>query len=819
MSYIGAQPFTAEFYYDVYSGNGSNTAFVTTINPGTPASVIATVNGVVLDPQDYFFDGNKIIFNTAPPSGTRNVQLRYLAAPASGVAAPSTYRQVNEYTAANNQTVFNVSRYDLGYIDVYVNGVQLGTSDYQASDGQTIVLQVPARNQDFVRVISAYNTVLTSNVDPTARAIANAAATTANSTAAVQSSSSALAQTIFDTANNALSQANFDKVFTQAAFNQANTNAGLIGIIQAVNDSQNTNITGVNTYAQSVYNKANSANVLAQAAFDSANTKLSLSGGTLNGPVTISNKNDLTVTGNLFVQGTTTTVNTDQFTITGPIIYLGNNNTKTDISDIGFVGQYNNGSNLATGMIRDSGTKEYYLFKDYPEPIANGNIDITNPLFTKANINASYFKGNVIASTMNVNGLDVYGNLTSLAALSQAAFNVANTSIVNNNYSQGVGNTQNTNITATNTFAASAYGQANTSTTLAQASFNFANTAAANTVYTQGVDTTQNTNIAATNTYAASAYGQANTNATAINIIQGVDATQNTNITATNNYANTAYKQANTATTLAQAAFNYANNINAAVTFSKTTTANGATLTKSNLGLSAYDSNFFTANNGFISLNSQNIALNVAAPTNANSAVRYNDLAQIPANLLITALGSLDIQMTVGNAYASSVDQSGTPSYISSTSNMTLVGNATSLGTNYSVINSTYNLSGGNSNWGQVSFTIDISNACGLSATKFQADGVTINPLWKGNYNFSAFSALFKLYEVNFWDYAGGNQTFAYQINLIPVTNDYNNTNYGKYTVTADVYAARTYHNANLGARWMGLATKTRNLVSSFPTS
>ena len=254
--------------------------------------------------------------------------------------------------------------------------------------------------------------------------------------------------------------------------------------------------------------------------------------------------------------------------------------------------------------------------------------------------------------------------------------------------------------------------------------------------------------------------------------------------------------------------------LNVATTISPT-----ATITKSNLGMGVFNNQFFTATNGLISLQSQGLNINVAAPTNANSPARFVDLVSLPANLLVTALGSLDIQMTVGNSYAGYVDQAGTPSYISSTSNMTLVGNATSLGTNYSVINSSYNLSGGNSNWGHVTFVIDMAVACGLSGVKYQADGVSINPLWKGNYDFSAFSALFKLNEQNFWDYGGRQQTFAYQINMIPVTNDYNNASYGTYNVSTDVYAAQPYHNANLGARWMGLATKRRNLFAFTPTS
>lgn len=163
MSYIGAKPLTAEHYFDVFNGDGVTTSFVTTLAAASPVSVIVTVNGTIVDPEFYFFQGNTINFFTAPSVGTRNIQLRYLSVPTSGVSAPSTYRQVDEFTAIDGQTTFNVRYYDLGYVDVFVNGVQLGNDDYQASDNQTIILQVPARNGDFVRIVSAYNTVLTKN--------------------------------------------------------------------------------------------------------------------------------------------------------------------------------------------------------------------------------------------------------------------------------------------------------------------------------------------------------------------------------------------------------------------------------------------------------------------------------------------------------------------------------------------------------------------------------------------------------------------------------------------------------------------------------
>lgn len=305
--------------------------------------------------------------------------------------------------------------------------------------------------------------------------------------------------------------------------------------------------------------------------------------------------------------------------------------------------------------------------------------------------------------------------------------------------------------------------------------------------------------------------------------------------------------------------------------------ANAATLTntanvnRDDLGLSIFDDQIFTAANGWVTLNPDTDAwapgLNLVSTTanttitgnvvfqqdiqvlqrgnDANSALRLGDLSTIGGDLLITAIGSLDLQFTVQNAYTATVDEPGTPSYISSfvnspytpqlrlgvgtsqTTSPYILGNASTLGDNYTVINTQYGSvrtgspiysSGGeyyayHTN-GTITMVIDVALACGLENNQYLPGGA-INPAWKGNYRFDAFSSLFKMKEYNFWDYVGApnSDTFEYSVNMIPQTNDYTNANYGKYNVSSTVWAAASYHSANLGARWMGIATKVRNLI------
>ena len=282
--------------------------------------------------------------------------------------------------------------------------------------------------------------------------------------------------------------------YAAAAYNQANVTIGVdstqnsaISIIQGVDLTQNTNITAVNNFAQSAYN--------------TANTKFNSSGGNITGSVTISGNNDLTVTGNLYLTGTQFVSNTQSFVTQDPLLVLGLGNYTSDAVDIGFASHYNDGSNAHTGLIRDYGTKEYYFFKGYtPELDTNNNININDVSFSTANVNAGYFRGNIISNGYNV--LD---------------------------------------------FAQAAYNSANNVAPQVQPAFDKANTASANTIIIQGVDLTQNTNITTANNAAWAAYAAGNTNAT--------------NITLVNQFAQSAYNAANAAgsSSYVQAAFDKAN--------------------------------------------------------------------------------------------------------------------------------------------------------------------------------------------------------------------------------------------------------------------
>ena len=105
---------------------------------------------------------------------------------------------------------------------------------------------------------------------------------------------------------------------------------------------------------------------------------------------------NLTVIGNLVVEGSTTTVGTDTLTVKDPLIVLANNNTSTDAVDIGFYGKYTpSGTTLYSGLFREALTGKYRLFKGLEaEPTTTVNL-----------LGTGYAKADLIIGNIETNGL------------------------------------------------------------------------------------------------------------------------------------------------------------------------------------------------------------------------------------------------------------------------------------------------------------------------------------------------------------------------------------------------------------------------------
>lgn len=155
MSYIGNQPVSIAFVTDQFSGDGSTTDFTTSVAPANTASILVAVSGVIQDPSTYAVSGTTLSFSAAPPSGTGNISVRYLGVPASNIAS-TAYRTITEFTATAGQTTFTPASYTVGFINVYRNGVMLGTADFTATNGTTVVLATGATAGDLITTEGFY---------------------------------------------------------------------------------------------------------------------------------------------------------------------------------------------------------------------------------------------------------------------------------------------------------------------------------------------------------------------------------------------------------------------------------------------------------------------------------------------------------------------------------------------------------------------------------------------------------------------------------------------------------------------------------------
>ena len=167
-----------------------------------------------------------------------------------------------------------------------------------------------------------------------------------------------------------------------------------------------------------------------------AQTKYDKTGGTISG--------DVTVTGNLVVEGNTLSVNVSTLVVNDPLIQLAKNNI-TDAVDIGFIGHYNAGSgDVHAGLIRRASDDTFYLFDNLTtEPLTN-IVDI-------ANSSIATLKANLTSDVITLRGFDPLDRANNAYNHANGAFDLANGTA-------GVANTDYTTISA----VAGVYGNSST---------------------------------------------------------------------------------------------------------------------------------------------------------------------------------------------------------------------------------------------------------------------------------------------------------------------------------------------------------------------
>jgi hypothetical protein len=78
MSYLGNQPVGGSIVSEFFSGNGTTTAFTLTHTYGNEASVLVFIDGVRQNTLGYAVINAQLVFDTAPPAGTNNIEVVYL---------------------------------------------------------------------------------------------------------------------------------------------------------------------------------------------------------------------------------------------------------------------------------------------------------------------------------------------------------------------------------------------------------------------------------------------------------------------------------------------------------------------------------------------------------------------------------------------------------------------------------------------------------------------------------------------------------------------------------------------------------------------
>lgn len=193
-----------------------------------------------------------------------------------------------------------------------------------------------------------------------------------------------LTKTYDDNANTIVVTVNTDVISTKAfATSEATTKAAAAQT--AAEDYTDTAVNAVNNSLSGYLETGDRGTANGVASLDGSGkvpeSELKLTGLTTSistsGSVSADN---VTVAGNLVVNGTTTTLNTQNFTITDPLFYIGEDNHSNQI-DLGFVASHDDGTYNHTGLVRDASVGKWKLFKgvtDEPTTVINfaqGSLD------------------------------------------------------------------------------------------------------------------------------------------------------------------------------------------------------------------------------------------------------------------------------------------------------------------------------------------------------------------------------------------------------------------------------------------------------------
>ena len=143
------------------TANSSVDLFYDNVKRFSTSGVGVTVTG--LTETDTLTTGNATLTGTVSAGGTTGTDGYYLKSTGIGVtwAVLPSSRTTSTQTATAGQTSFNFS-YNIGFLDVFLNGVKLPSSEFTANNGSTIVLDDAAFANDTLEFISLNTVPVTS---------------------------------------------------------------------------------------------------------------------------------------------------------------------------------------------------------------------------------------------------------------------------------------------------------------------------------------------------------------------------------------------------------------------------------------------------------------------------------------------------------------------------------------------------------------------------------------------------------------------------------------------------------------------------------
>lgn len=183
---------------------------------------------------------------------------------------------------------------------------------------------------------------------------------------------------------------------------------------------------GSNTYIE--FNDSGSFNGTAGLTFNKTTNALSV-GNTITVGTTVLNGSsisvqDASITGNLTVSGTLTTVDAANLKVKDTLIELGDQNTTTDVLSVGMFGNYGNSTvTQYSGIFRDqSDSGKWKLFNTQLKPTTT--VDTSNNTYTQATLQAYILAGGLVANSTVIN-ITANANVSSAISANTLALTTA----------------------------------------------------------------------------------------------------------------------------------------------------------------------------------------------------------------------------------------------------------------------------------------------------------------------------------------------------------------------------------------------------------